>query len=103
MIYELMKIIYQALSASFGMADRIFTGVGIALVTAVCIMVLVSSILRLFTARFIGSQIVQADERIKDAEAAKQAASYEAYAAKRDRNRSYDARYRKERGIKGRN
>lgn len=57
MVYDLVKIIWSALSASFQMADKLFSAVGIALVTAVTVMVLVSTILRLFTARFVGNQI----------------------------------------------
>lgn len=99
MIYRMLRVIYHALSGCFVFANAIFTKLGIGLTAAICVMVLVSSVLRLFTARFIGSQIVQADERIKGAETAQRAASYETYAAKRDRGRAYEKRYRKERGL----
>lgn len=57
MVYQLIEVIYAALSSAFLFADQIFDAVGIAFVTAVTLMVLVSAVLRLFTARFIGSQI----------------------------------------------
>ena len=79
MIYDGIKIIWTALSASFQMADRLFTGVGIALVTAVTVMVLVSSVLRLFTARFIGTQINIGRDRVaaRDAKQARETARRE--------------------------
>lgn len=65
MVYDLIEIIYSALSASFYMADQIFSAVGIALVSAICMMVLVSTVLRLFTSRFVGQQINLAHERME--------------------------------------
>lgn len=68
MVYELIKVIYAALSSSFQMADKIFSAVGIALVTAISIMVLISTVLRLFTARFVGQQINAYRDRVEKAE-----------------------------------
>ena len=68
MVFELIDIIYSALSSSFYMADQIFSAVGIALVSAICMMVLVSTVLRLFTSRFVGSQINQYQDRVEKAE-----------------------------------
>lgn len=68
MVYELIEIIYAALSSSFYMADQIFSAVGIALVSAICMMVLVSTVLRLFTSRFVGSQINAYQDRVEKAE-----------------------------------
>lgn len=79
MVYDLIQILWSALSACFQFADKLFIGVGIPLVTAVTIMVLVSSILRLFTARFIGQQINLGNERKAqaDAKAARETAKRE--------------------------
>lgn len=63
MVYQLISIVYQALKAAFGMASEIFSATGIALVTAITVMVLISAIIRMFTARFVGQQIVQGQER----------------------------------------
>lgn len=63
MIYQMTYIIQRVLSNCFSLANKIFSKVGIGLTAAICVMVLVSSILRLFTARFIGSQIVLGNER----------------------------------------
>ena len=64
----MINVIYAALSASFQFADKLFSAVGIALVTAISIMVLVSTVLRLFTARFVGSQINMYHDRMEKAE-----------------------------------
>ena len=85
MVYELIQILWTALSACFQFADGIFIAVGIPLVTAVTIMVLVSSILRLFTAKFIGTQINIASER---------KARQDARNARETRKREYDERER---------
>ena len=68
MVYELIGVIYTALSSCFQMADKIFSAVGIALVSAICMMVLVSTVLRLFTSRFVGQQINQYQDRVEKAE-----------------------------------
>lgn len=100
MIYELVNVIYAALSASFQFADSIFSAVGIALVTAVSMMVLVSTVLRLFTARFVGQQIVQADDRAKerDRKAAESDPEnrYAKYKERRIENRNFNRRFRQE-------
>lgn len=96
MIYSMLRIVYHALSGCFTFANAIFSKVGIGLTAAICVMVLVSAILRLFTARFIGGQIVQADERIRANNERAYNNSYEGYRDRRARNEAYDRRYRAE-------
>lgn len=57
MIFELAKVIFTALSFGFTAVQKVFDSLGFPWVSAVCMMVLVSVVLRLFTARFIGSAI----------------------------------------------
>lgn len=100
MIYELVNVIYAALSASFQFADSIFSAVGIALVTAVSMMVLVSTVLRLFTSRFVGQQIVQGQDRLADKERESENndldVKYAKYKTKRIENAYFKRRYRQE-------
>ena len=49
--------VFSALSASFSVVDRIFSRLGLSWVGTVCIMVLISIVLRLFCAQFVGSAI----------------------------------------------
>lgn len=65
MIFELVKIIYSALSFGFDAVQDVFDSIGIPWVAAVCVMVLVSVVLRLFTAQFIGNAIVSISSRRK--------------------------------------
>ena len=99
MIYQMTYILQRVLSNCFALANTIFSKIGIGLTAAVCVMVLVSCVLRMFTARFIGGQIVQADERIRSNAERAYNNSYEGYRDRRDRGRSYENRYRKERGL----
>lgn len=99
MIYQVTFMLQRILSNCFALANSIFSKVGIGLTAAVCVMVLISSVLRLFTARFIGGQIVQADERIRSNAERAYNNSYEGYRDRADRKRSYQARYESERGI----
>lgn len=100
MIYQLIDVIYSSLSASFQFADKIFAAVGIALVTAVSMMVLVSTVLRLFSARFVGQQIVQGQERVEKRE--QEIANndldvkYSRYKTKRIENEYFKRRFRSE-------
>lgn len=104
MVYELISVIYTALSACFQMADKVFSAVGIALVSAICMMVLVSTVLRLFTARFVGQQINQAHDRIAAREQAAldndMDAKYARYKTKRLENMHFKRRFRAETGNK---
>lgn len=84
MIGQLLKPINAALSFAFDVAAAIFASIGFPWLAAVCLMVLVSVVLRLFTARFIGSAIrVEIDKRntakaAEDARKAKNRAKDEA-------------------------
>lgn len=79
MVYDLIQILWSVLSACFGFAAECFESVGIPLVTAITIMVLVSSILRLFTAKFVGQQINIGRDRkaVSDARYARETAKRE--------------------------
>lgn len=96
MIYEMTFIIQRVLSNCFALANALFSKIGIGLTAAICVMVLVSCVLRLFTARFIGGQIIQADERIRSNAERAYNNSYEGYRDRRARNEAYDRRYRAE-------
>lgn len=100
MIYQVTFMLQRILSNCFALANTIFSKIGIGLTAAVCVMVLISSVLRLFTARFIGGQIVQADERIRTNAERAYNNSYEGYRDRRSRNEAYDRRYRAEKGRK---
>lgn len=85
MIFDLIQILWSVLSSCFQFADLLFVSIGIPLVSAVSIMVLVSAILRLFTARFIGQQINLGRDR---------QAAQDAKNARETRKREYDERER---------
>lgn len=57
MIFDLVAVVYSVLGFGFSVVQQIFQGVGIPWIAAVCMMVLVSVVLRLFTTRFIGNAI----------------------------------------------
>ena len=57
MIRMLLQPIFAVLSFAFDAVADIFAALGFPWLAAVCLMVLVSVVLRLFTARFIGSAI----------------------------------------------
>lgn len=96
MIYQMTYIIQRVLTNCFALANALFSKIGIGLTAAICVMVLVSSVLRMFTARFIGGQIVQADERIKTTTDRNYRNSYEGYKERRSRNEAHARRYRAE-------
>lgn len=57
MIFELTSVIFRSLTFAFDVVQRIFDAIGLPWVAAVCMMVLVSVVLRLFTSQFIGSAL----------------------------------------------
>lgn len=65
MIFILVRIIYVVLSFGFDMVQDVFKAIGIPWVSAVCVMVLVSVVLRLFTTQFIGNAIGSMADRAK--------------------------------------
>lgn len=79
MIFDGIKILFNALSFGFDTADSIFDKIGFDWIAAVTFMVLVSLALRLFTAPFIGGAIrVEHDARVarKAEKQAKQSAAF---------------------------
>lgn len=82
MIWQLLQSLFAALSCAFDVAVDLFSSVGFPWQAAVIMMVVVSVVLRLFTARFVGTAIaVSRSEKKKaaaswaKAEVAKDAAS----------------------------
>lgn len=109
MIFELAKIIYSALGFAFAAVQEIFSSIGLPWVSALCMMVLISVVLRLFTASFIGSSVsgvashvrtsVAEHKKAKNAQRAAQVQKLSALTSAKEKRETEAARIRSGRSI----